>query len=310
VKQLAAEAKERARAQAAKKKAATSSAGDSAQGCNSFVPGTMVLLADGTQKPIEALEPGDEVLAADEKTGDRSGPRLVTAQITGGGEKTLVTVTIRDDDGEKQKIVATDEHPFWNPEKDTWVDAIDLRSGDWLKTSAGTWVQVADLDVEHKRTAAHNLTVDRDHTFYVLAGDTPVLVHNCDPVKWVDEGADLRTGSPAMSRQAYDYQSGATGARSNAVTGRGMAPQLEMPGADGSVVSARFDGADGLEVIDRKLNPVFSSKAVDQARRQAGVAAYNGMQAVWELPTPAAVAAANRFMEYAGVSTIMVRLVP
>lgn len=129
-------------------------------------------------------------------------------------------------------------------------------------------------------------------------------------VKWVDEGGDLRAGSPSMSKRAYDYQSGAPGARSNPATGRGMAPQLEMPGADGSTVTARFDGVEGSEIIDRKLNPVFSSKAVAQARRQAGVAAYNGYQAVWELPTPQAVAAANRFMDYAGVSSIIVRQAP
>jgi hypothetical protein len=178
VKQLAAEAKERARAQAAKKKADTTGKGDT---CNSFLPGTLVLLADGTRKPIEDLEPGDEVLAGDEETGHRLGARLVTAHIKGSGEKILVTVTVRDDDGDELLLVATDEHPFWNPEKRTWVDAIDLRSGDWLKTSAGTWVKVADVEVDRKRSVVYNLAVDRDPTYYVLAGAAAVLVHNASP---------------------------------------------------------------------------------------------------------------------------------
>ncbi|RPF21149.1 polymorphic toxin-type HINT domain-containing protein [Myceligenerans xiligouense] len=182
---IAEEAKARARAEASKKKAETSGKGDSAKpneppSCNSFLPGTLVLLADGTRKPIEELEPGDEVLSAHERTGEVAGARLVTAHITGSGEKTLVTVTIRDDGGDKQKIVATDEHPFWSPEDKTWVDAIDLRSGDWLKTSAGTWVQVAGIEVEHERATVHNLTVDRLHTYFVAASadDAPVLAHN------------------------------------------------------------------------------------------------------------------------------------
>ncbi|WP_436698720.1 Kelch repeat-containing protein [Nocardioides sp. BYT-33-1] len=129
-------------------------------------------------------------------------------------------------------------------------------------------------------------------------------------VKWVDEGGDLRAGRPSMSERAYGHQSGAPGARSNPATGRGMAPQLEMPGVDGSMVTARFDGVRGSEIIDRKLNPVFSAKAVAQAQRQAAVAAYNGYQAVWELPTPQAVAAANRFMDYAKISTIVIRQAP
>jgi hypothetical protein len=58
------------------------------------------------------------------------------------------------------------------------VDAIDLQSGDWLKTSAGTWAQVADVEVKRERAAVHNLTVDRDHTYYVGAGNASVLVHN------------------------------------------------------------------------------------------------------------------------------------
>jgi hypothetical protein len=66
-------------------------------------------------------------------------------------------------------------------------------------------------------------------------------------------------------------------------------------------------GLDGNEIIDRKLNPVFTEKGVEQARRQAAVAAYDGFQAVWKLPTADAVEAAGRFMSYAKVSTILVR---
>jgi hypothetical protein len=44
-----------------------------AEGCealsNSFVPGTAVLLADGSSKPIEKLEVGDVVVATDPETG-------------------------------------------------------------------------------------------------------------------------------------------------------------------------------------------------------------------------------------------------
>ena len=81
-----------------------------------------------------------------------------------------------------------------------------------------------------------------------------------------------------------------------------------MPGVDGTPVTAKFDGVNGNEIIDRKLNPMFTDKAVDQARRQAATAAYHGLRAVWELPTPEAVAAANRFMSFAKISTIVVRL--
>lgn len=155
----------------------------------------------------------------------------------------------------------------------------------------------------------------RRRTYYVLAGTTPVLVHNCgngsskaeDHVSWVDEGGDLSLGRRGMPQGAYDYQSGVAGARSNAATRYGQAPQLEMPGADGRPVTAKFDGLEGNEIIDRKLNPRFTEKAVDQARRQAATAAYHGLTPVWELPDEAAVSAANRLMPYAKISTIVVR---
>ncbi|MDQ1006442.1 RHS repeat-associated protein [Streptomyces sp. V4I23] len=287
---------------------------------NSFVPGTKVVLADGSLKDIEALNVGDQVVATDPETGDTR-PRTVTDTRDHRSGKDLVTLTV-DPDGEDGaakpgKITSTASHLFWLPDYGTWDEAADLESGMWLQTASGTWVQITAVDTSHRTERVHNLTVEGVHTYYVVAGGTSVLVHNCGPdaedvANWVDEGGDLRATPPrpGMPPNAYNYQSGVAGARSNPATGRGMAPQLEMPGADGIPVTAKFDGVNGNEIIDRKLNPRFTEKAVDQARRQAATAVYNGLQAVWELPTADAVAAANRFMTYAGITTITVRMAP
>ncbi|RPF20091.1 intein/RHS repeat-associated protein [Myceligenerans xiligouense] len=148
--------------------------------CNSFAPGTLVLLADGTWKPIEDIEIGDEVLATDEDTGETTQGREVTALITGEGDKTLVTLTVTGTDGSTQQIVATDEHPFWAPKFDEWVNSIDLAPGDWLQTSAGSWAQVTAVDIHQQQAVVHNLTVAADHTYYVSAreGSNAILVHN------------------------------------------------------------------------------------------------------------------------------------
>ncbi|MDX3524821.1 polymorphic toxin-type HINT domain-containing protein, partial [Streptomyces scabiei] len=149
---------------------------------NSFTPGTLVLMADGSTKPIEDVETGDKVLATDPQTGETTAER-VTAEIKGKGLKHLVELTV-DTDGTEgtstDTITATDGHPFWVPELDAWVDATDLKNGQWLRTSAGTLVQITA--VEHRTSGSaivHNLTVDDAHTYYALAGATPVLVHNC-----------------------------------------------------------------------------------------------------------------------------------
>ncbi|MEV0702879.1 hypothetical protein AB0I53_33860 [Saccharopolyspora sp. NPDC050389] len=43
---------------------------------NSFVPGTQVLMADGSAKPIEEIREGEEVLATDPVTGETTSRRV------------------------------------------------------------------------------------------------------------------------------------------------------------------------------------------------------------------------------------------
>ncbi|QRN79649.1 MAG: hypothetical protein JK586_15655, partial [Nocardiopsis sp. BM-2018] len=134
--------------------------------CNSFAAGTLVVMADGSTKPIEEVQVGEQVLATDPVTGEE-GPREVLATIVGSGVKTLVEITVDtatqveladleegvlDEAGGRpgptvlgDVIIATDEHPFWSPELDAWVDAIDLVPGMWLLSSEGTLVQVTGL---------------------------------------------------------------------------------------------------------------------------------------------------------------------
>lgn len=194
--------------------------GESGGGCNSFVPGTRVLMADGTTKPIEDVKAGDKVVATDPKTGEHR-IETVTAEIKGQGLKHLVKVTI-DTDGEKgtktAQVTATDGHPFWVPELGEWIKATDLHAGQWLRTSAGTYVQITAIERWTARKAAvHNLTVSDLHTYYVLAGATPVLVHNCNsalsdlpiherPTRFyakASEMLDRIQGNPATREQMY-----------------------------------------------------------------------------------------------------------
>ncbi|WP_079100748.1 polymorphic toxin-type HINT domain-containing protein [Streptomyces sp. Root55] len=149
--------------------------------CNSFTPGTEVVMADGTTRAIEDVRIGDEVLATDPATG-RTVARKVTAEITGDGLKDLVTVTLTVD-GEPVQVTATDGHPFWVPGLDRWVDAGELTAGQKLRTAAGKSVRITDVAHIRQPATVHNLTVADLHTYYVLAGETPVLVHNANCFK-------------------------------------------------------------------------------------------------------------------------------
>ncbi|WP_144126983.1 polymorphic toxin-type HINT domain-containing protein, partial [Catellatospora sichuanensis] len=149
------------------------------QSCtNSFTPGTPVLLADGSTKAIEDVRVGDRVLATDPQT-DVTQPRPVIDTLTGAGHKRLVEITVADPgDGSQGSITATDNHPFWVPDLRQWVAAGELHAGQWLRTSSGTWAQVSAVEARTERARVHNLTVADDHTYYVKAGSSPVLVHN------------------------------------------------------------------------------------------------------------------------------------
>ncbi|MFC8825154.1 Hint domain-containing protein [Streptomyces sp. NPDC057137] len=147
---------------------------------NSFTPETKVLLADGTTKSIKDVRVGDKVLATDPKTG-KTYAKTVTPEIKGQGAKKLVKVTI-DTDGKKgtktASVTATDGHPFWVPELNEWITATALKPGQWLRTSAGTHVQITAVARWTQQATVYNLTVADVHTYYVLARATPVLVHN------------------------------------------------------------------------------------------------------------------------------------
>ncbi|GIM92558.1 polymorphic toxin-type HINT domain-containing protein [Paractinoplanes toevensis] len=148
--------------------------------CNSFVPGTKVLLGDGkTYKRIEEVQLDEEVWAADPETGTE-GPRPVTRLITGHGDKHLVKVSVdADGDGKADgKVTATGGHPFWVEDQQKFVTARHLKGGEQLLLPDGSRVTVLAVVAWDALATVYNLTVDDLHTYFVLAGSNPLLVHN------------------------------------------------------------------------------------------------------------------------------------
>ncbi|MFJ6988640.1 MULTISPECIES: polymorphic toxin-type HINT domain-containing protein [unclassified Streptomyces] len=143
----------------------------------SFVPETPVLLASGKSKEISKVGPGDKVAAADPETGKRKGARTVTAGLVHLDDD-LLDVIVRDAVGAMSTLRSTADHPFWNDTRHTWTRAADLRPGDLLNTATDTHVQVVTVKDRPGSADMYNLTVADLHTYYVLAGETPVLVHN------------------------------------------------------------------------------------------------------------------------------------
>jgi hypothetical protein len=60
-----------------------------------------------------------------------------------------------------------------------WVETADLMGGERLHELDGSIVTVAGVVSFDGLQTMYDLTVDGVHTYYVEAGDQPVLVHNC-----------------------------------------------------------------------------------------------------------------------------------
>ncbi|MFI0791492.1 polymorphic toxin-type HINT domain-containing protein [Micromonospora rubida] len=150
----------------------------------SFDGATGVLMADGSTKPIKDIKVGDEVIATDPVTGEQ-GPRVVTHLWVHEDEMVALTVN-------GKVLTTTEDHPFWNATDQQWQRADELDPGDLLRTPTGEGKPVdAPATGSPKRGTAYNLSVEGLHTYYVIAGNTPVLVHNtgCAPPNLSPAGA-------------------------------------------------------------------------------------------------------------------------
>ncbi|GAA3203967.1 polymorphic toxin-type HINT domain-containing protein [Dactylosporangium siamense] len=147
---------------------------------NSFAAGTLVLLADGTSKPIQTLAIGDWVIATDPDAGHTTPREITYLHVNTDEQFTDLTVAV---DGRPAAVIhTTQEHPFYSVTDHTWTFAGDLSPGEQLYTADGTTVRVLDRTNFTSTATMYNLTVDTTHTYYVLAGNIPVLVHNtCGP---------------------------------------------------------------------------------------------------------------------------------
>lgn len=210
--------------------AETSVISDAAESCsvNSFTGATPVLMANGTEEPIDKIKVGDKVLATDPQTG-KTAARPVTNIIVHSGEHTMVDVTLADG----SMLTATDHHPFWDATTGSFVYAIDLHVGDQVREDNGQLITITNVQTFEESVTAYNLTVDGIHTYY--AGTTPVLVHNSclSAADALQDPAALEGLTPSQiddlaTNAGYDTLPGKAGAANPAT-------RYYVPGTNGSV---------------------------------------------------------------------------
>ncbi|MGY3201658.1 polymorphic toxin-type HINT domain-containing protein [Streptomyces sp. TE5632] len=195
-------------ADARKKVEAALKKGGGDDGClkgkkHSFLPGTKVLLANGKKKPIEQIKLGDKITVTDPKAG-KTVVRQVVGTIVTEDDKHFVDLTFKGKSGKQEKLASTTTHPFWVDSEETWIEAGDLKPGMRLHTADGDSIELTSIRPFDKRQRTHDLTVEDVHTYYVLAGTAPVLVHNCDgtaTIRWDQdmEHATIRVEKDGVS---------------------------------------------------------------------------------------------------------------
>ncbi|MFJ7967103.1 ricin-type beta-trefoil lectin domain protein [Streptomyces sp. NPDC096324] len=194
------EAAASSRAAAAPDEPSTGNSGTTPEGSGSgaqcsFSPQTPVLMAGGKTKAIGKIKTGDKVESADPRTGKLRGARTVQ-HIWINHDKDLLDVTVRDKDGHTATVHTTANHPFWNATTHTWKPAGELHHGDALNTADNDHAYVVSTRITPGAADRWNLTVHELHTYYVLAGGTPILVHNTNGGCPVNVTVRWRPGMP------------------------------------------------------------------------------------------------------------------
>ncbi|WP_229070829.1 polymorphic toxin-type HINT domain-containing protein [Actinoplanes sp. DH11] len=209
----------------------------SKKSCHSFDPDTPVLMADGSTKPIRDVRVGDEVLATDPVSGE-SVAKPVT-DLHDHVDSELADVEVVDANGRRLLIETTVEHRFWDESNDAWIAADDLQVGSELRSTTAKRVWAAGVVTHTGSERMLDLTVADIHTYYVLAGKTPVLVHNCGKSIYEAGGKHGPTARSSSRGTNSAEPSNGQGALENSIEwtseGPGQAPR-RIGVSDGEIV--------------------------------------------------------------------------
>jgi RHS repeat-associated protein len=143
---------------------------------HSFAPETLVLMADGTSKPISDVRVGEEVANSEPDSNEPQRHVVMAVHVT-DDDRDLVDVTLGGA-GDAKPVTATEHHQFWEARAHRWVEAGSLQSGDQLALPGGEQATVLTVQRRVGQVRTFDLTVDSVHTYYVVVGGMPVLVHN------------------------------------------------------------------------------------------------------------------------------------
>lgn len=165
----------------------------------SFTGSTVVLMADGTHKPIDQVRVGDKVLATDPETGEQAAKEVTHVFAHGDTVSDLVI------DG--KVLSTTEDHPFWSVTDQRFERADELAAGEQVLSADGRVLTVGGFVLSASRVAiAYNLSVEGIHTYHVGSGE--LLVHNSCDLNGLAHAAERHLPGGAKNTHASTFWDG------------------------------------------------------------------------------------------------------
>ena len=231
-------------------------------GGQSFSASTRVVLAGGRRVALDKVRVGDKVLATDPTTAKSVAERVRAVWVDHDSD--LLDLTVRTRAGDSV-VQTTRHHLFYDITTRGWKQAERLHAGEHLYTADRALATVVATRVIAGSAEMWDLTVARDHDFYVTTGGSTTLVHNCPVTEdaggsqlrhyTTDEGAEgiQATGTirPSADGNTYltpDHYADGPGARAGLNLSHTPTGYFELPAPTGAPAPIPVEGGTGAEV--------------------------------------------------------------
>ena len=122
-------------------------------GC--FAAGTIILMADGTSKPIEKVAAGDKVMTFADPIDLEKASGVVSEVYQHIVSEYLII---------NNELQVTPEHLVYSNHR--FQEAGRLKVGDWLLNSTGKKIIVENIRIRHEIIPVYNLRIDPQHTYF------------------------------------------------------------------------------------------------------------------------------------------------
>ncbi|MCY0934721.1 LamG-like jellyroll fold domain-containing protein [Streptomyces sp. H34-S4] len=187
---------------------------------HSFTGATAVLLANGSTKPIAEVKVGDYVLTAEPGKKEKEKHRVKEVVVT-KTDRDYVDVVVATKDGPKT-IQTTKHHQFYEATRNAWTQAGDLKAGQQLQNGDGAPTAIVEVTSYTADRVTYDLSVEDLHTYYVEAGSTPVLVHNCGGARFEVDSSGVASDldNPVTATVPYNRATHYGGSQTNGPSGR------------------------------------------------------------------------------------------